>query len=45
MLDEEQPFPQLVIIDGGKGQLSAAMEALEELNVDGQNNGYRTGKK
>ncbi len=25
--EEEQPFPQLVIIDGGKGQLSAAMES------------------
>ena len=33
--DEQQPFPQLVIIDGGKGQLSAAMEAIKELNVDG----------
>ena len=35
--EEEQPFPQLVIIDGGKGQLSAAIEALKELGVDGQN--------
>ena len=34
--EEEQPFPQLVIIDGGKGQLSAAIEALRELGVDGQ---------
>ncbi|HMI77713.1 MAG TPA: hypothetical protein VK484_02920, partial [Ferruginibacter sp.] len=25
LLDEEQPLPQLIIIDGGKGQLSAAM--------------------
>jgi excinuclease ABC subunit C len=33
--EEEQPFPQLVIIDGGKGQLSAAIEAVKELGVDG----------
>ena len=32
--EEEQPFPQLVIIDGGKGQLSAAIEAVKELEVD-----------
>ena len=35
LLDEEQPFPQLVIIDGGKGQLSAAIEAIEELKAIG----------
>ncbi len=34
--EEEQPFPQLVIIDGGKGQLSAAMEAMREQGLDGQ---------
>ena len=34
--EEDQPFPQLIIIDGGKGQLSAAIEAMEELNVTGQ---------
>src|SRR5438045_9245470 len=27
VLNEKQPLPQLIIIDGGKGQLSAAMEA------------------
>ncbi|MGC4035722.1 MAG: excinuclease ABC subunit UvrC [Chitinophagaceae bacterium] len=32
--EENQPFPQLVIIDGGKGQLSAAYEAILELNVE-----------
>ena len=32
--EEEQPFPQLVIIDGGKGQLSAAYEAVQELNIE-----------
>jgi excinuclease ABC subunit C len=34
---EEQPFPQLVIIDGGKGQLNAACEAIEELELQGPN--------
>ncbi|MGZ5192050.1 MAG: helix-hairpin-helix domain-containing protein, partial [Flavisolibacter sp.] len=34
--DEQQPLPQLVIIDGGKGQLHAAIESLEELNLVGQ---------
>ena len=33
--DENQPFPQLVIIDGGKGQLGAAMEAITELELQG----------
>src|SRR5436190_2578345 len=36
LLAEGQPFPQLVIIDGGKGQLNAASEALEELNATGK---------
>jgi excinuclease ABC subunit C len=33
---EGDPLPQLVIIDGGKGQLSAAIEGLTELNLEGQ---------
>jgi excinuclease ABC subunit C len=36
LLDEDQPFPQLVIIDGGKGQLSAALEAFYELKAIGR---------
>jgi len=32
-LDEEKPLPDLVVIDGGKGQLNAALEALEELEL------------
>jgi excinuclease ABC subunit C len=36
LLTEKTPFPDLIIIDGGKGQLSAACEALAELNVVGQ---------
>ena len=33
--EEKQDFPQLIIIDGGKGQLSSAIEALTELGVEG----------
>jgi excinuclease ABC subunit C len=33
LLDEGAPLPQLIIIDGGKGQLSAAMESIEELGI------------
>lgn len=33
--EEALPFPQLVIIDGGKGQLSSAIEAFKELNLVG----------
>ncbi|HEU4470302.1 MAG TPA: helix-hairpin-helix domain-containing protein, partial [Flavisolibacter sp.] len=34
--EEGQAFPQLVIIDGGKGQLSAAQEAITELKLEGR---------
>ena len=34
--DEGQSFPQLVIIDGGKGQLNAANEAIAELGLTGK---------
>jgi excinuclease ABC subunit C len=36
LTDEQQPLPQLVIIDGGKGQLSAAMESIMELGLTGK---------
>ena len=36
LLSESEPLPQLVIIDGGKGQLSAAIEALKELDAIGK---------
>lgn len=36
LLEEHQPLPQLVIVDGGKGQLSAGLEALERLNLRGK---------
>jgi excinuclease ABC subunit C len=35
VLEEQQSFPELVIIDGGKGQLHAALEAMDELGVRG----------
>jgi excinuclease ABC subunit C len=34
LLDEGAPLPQLVIIDGGKGQLSAAIESIRSLKLD-----------
>lgn len=34
-LEEKQPLPQLIIIDGGKGQLSAAMQSISALNLPG----------
>ncbi len=36
MLDENQPLPQLIVIDGGKGQLSASLKALVDLGIRGQ---------
>ncbi|MFM2227395.1 MAG: hypothetical protein RL664_738 [Bacteroidota bacterium] len=36
LLQEEQPLPQLLIIDGGKGQLSSAMESLDLLGLRGR---------
>lgn len=36
LLDEGQSLPQLVIIDGGKGQLSAALESIEKLGLRGK---------
>lgn len=36
LLDEKQGLPQLIVIDGGKGQLSAALKSLDELNLRGK---------
>jgi excinuclease ABC subunit C len=36
LLEEEQPLPQLVIVDGGKGQLSSAQKIFNELNLTGR---------
>jgi excinuclease ABC subunit C len=36
LTEEEQSLPQLIVIDGGKGQLSAALSALEKLDLRGK---------
>jgi len=36
LIDENQPLPQLIIIDGGKGQLSSALKSLDALNLRGK---------
>ena len=33
MLDEKQPLPDLVVVDGGKGQLSSAATVFKELGI------------
>ncbi|WP_298531409.1 excinuclease ABC subunit UvrC [uncultured Algibacter sp.] len=35
LVEENQPLPQLIIIDGGKGQLSSALKSLDELKLRG----------
>ncbi|MBY0245452.1 MAG: excinuclease ABC subunit UvrC [Sphingobacteriaceae bacterium] len=34
LLEEKQPLPQLIVIDGGKGQLSSAISSLKKLNIE-----------
>ena len=36
LLDEKQPLPNLIIIDGGKGQLSSALKIMDELGLRGK---------
>ncbi len=36
LLDEKKPLPQLIVIDGGKGQLSASLKSLEKLGLRGK---------
>ena len=36
LLEEEQLLPQLIIVDGGKGQLSSGLKALEDLGLRGK---------
>lgn len=36
MIEEESPLPQLIVIDGGKGQLGAAVNSLRKLNLMGK---------
>lgn len=36
LIDENEPLPQLIIIDGGKGQLSSALKSLDALDLRGK---------
>jgi excinuclease ABC subunit C len=36
LLESKQPLPQLVIVDGGRGQLNAALESLKQLGLESQ---------
>ena len=36
LLDEKEPLPQLIIIDGGKGQLSSALKSIDALGLRGK---------
>ena len=36
LLDEEQDLPQLIVIDGGKGQLSSSLKSLDVLGLRGK---------
>jgi len=38
LLHEKKPLPQLVVIDGGKGQLNSAIDALQKLELMGKIN-------
>lgn len=36
LLDEGEELPQLIIVDGGKGQLSSALESIDQLGIRGK---------
>jgi excinuclease ABC subunit C len=36
LLDEGQPLPELIVVDGGKGQLSSAVKSLDKLKLRGK---------
>ncbi len=36
VIEEAEPLPELIVVDGGKGQLSSACEALKEVGIYGQ---------
>ena len=36
LINEKRKLPQLIVVDGGKGQLSSAVKSLKKLNIDGQ---------
>ena len=45
MIEENQKLPQLVIIDGGKGQLSSAMKSIDKLGLREKITSYWNCKK
>ncbi len=45
LLEEEKPLPQLIVVDGGKGQLSSAINSLEKLGLRGKINIIGIAKK
>ncbi len=36
LMAEEKPLPQLIVVDGGKGQLSSAYDTLKELGIENE---------
>jgi len=36
LLDEQQPLPELIVVDGGKGQLNSAVKSLDKLKLRGK---------
>ena len=36
LIEENKPLPQLIIVDGGKGQLSSGLKALDDLGIRGK---------
>ncbi len=44
-LEENKPLPQLIVVDGGKGQLSAALKSLEQAGLAGKDHNHRHSKK
>jgi excinuclease ABC subunit C len=36
LVEENHPLPPLIIIDGGKGQLSSAMESIKKVGIEGK---------
>ena len=36
MLDQKEKLPQLIVVDGGKGQLSSALESIDRLGIRGK---------
>jgi len=45
LIEEKQELPQLIVIDGGKGQLSSALKSLEKLGLQGKMNIIGIAKK